>query len=348
MARNPKILKTQEEISKVPQDKEVHIEIEPDDQVTLSESELQLQKEHQEQQKEQKKEKARAEAAKKEQEAESSITAFKAQLEDMKKANELAKQQAEEAEKQRQEAVRLANEREEKLKELNGRAEQSEYDSVLNAMGAATAEAEAASRDIENAMAAQDGKALADAQRRLARAESRLVQYEDGKAAIEARREQEKQAALQPKTQEAKVQLSIDQQIDSWNLLPAEKAWLKAHPDVLVDARKNTRMQAAHLDAEDAGHIRGSESYFKFMNERLGYAKPDPVIDDVEDNDSIVSAPVSRDAPSAGTGRPLNNRITLTPEQREIARLSGISDIDYARQLLKLNEYKRNGHYRDQ
>jgi len=62
---------------------------------------------------------------------------------------------------------------------------------------------------------------------------------------------------------------------------------------------------------------------------------------------SMVSAPVSREAPSwsggKGTGR--NTRITLSLQQKEHARVSGVTEEEYAKGLLRLREEKERGNY---
>lgn len=347
MARQ-KVLKTQEEISAVPQDQPVHIELPPELPLTAS-SDAPFPEKPIEMEVEKSAPVKRVKAD--EEDKDETINAFKAQLEGMKKAEELAKAQAAETAQRLAEAEKRAEEREKEYRSATGRADQSEYDSVLNAIGAATAEAEAAQHDVETAMTNQDGKALAEAQRRISRAETRLIQLEDGKISLEERRAQREEEMKSPPQQRQNP--TIEQHIDSVpNLLASERSWLKAHPDAITDARKNARMQAAHFDAEDAGYPRGSNQYFHFMEEKLGYRKPEPTMDEEDDFEPertpVVAAPVSRDAPSPSSGKPVNgNRITLTPEQREIAKMSGISDIEYARQFLKLNEHKRNGMYRD-
>ena len=60
-----------------------------------------------------------------------------------------------------------------------------------------------------------------------------------------------------------------------------------------------------------------------------------------------MSAPVSRDAPSLSTGRPTTTRVELTAAQREAARISGVDDVTYARNLLRLNSLKQQGHYQE-
>jgi hypothetical protein len=58
---------------------------------------------------------------------------------------------------------------------------------------------------------------------------------------------------------------------------------------------------------------------------------------------SIVSAPVSRSAPTMSGTR--YGRITLSPEQREAARIAGITEAEYARWLPELERAKAEGRY---
>ncbi len=60
-----------------------------------------------------------------------------------------------------------------------------------------------------------------------------------------------------------------------------------------------------------------------------------------------VSAPPSRETPSWSNGSPSSrsSRITLTPQQKEAARIAGISEEDYARGLTRLAQEKSKGHY---
>jgi hypothetical protein len=68
--------------------------------------------------------------------------------------------------------------------------------------------------------------------------------------------------------------------------------------------------------------------------------------DDYPDEPSVAdrrrtAAPVSRSAPGVGGGN--SNRVVLTEQQREMARLSGVSELDYARGVLRLQHEKRIG-----
>jgi hypothetical protein len=61
-----------------------------------------------------------------------------------------------------------------------------------------------------------------------------------------------------------------------------------------------------------------------------------------EDNAGRFSAPVSREGGSYGGSRS-GTQVRLTTEQREAARLAGVSEVEYARNHLRLEDEKRRG-----
>lgn len=61
---------------------------------------------------------------------------------------------------------------------------------------------------------------------------------------------------------------------------------------------------------------------------------------------SFFSAPVSREAMSwTGRREDRPGSITLTAEQKSAAKIAGISEVEYCRQLIRLKEAKANGDY---
>ncbi len=333
-------LRTKEEIAAVPQDESVTIALEPEGTVILDKD-------------------ADAAAIKAREEAETKAKAqikppeddaaddLKKQLEDLRKAHGESQRRVQEEITARQAAEARVREREKDAAKSQIRAEDAEYDAILNAIGAAESEAEAAQRDISLATEASDAKAVGEASRRLARAEGRLAQLEDGKLAIERVKTTAAARAKEQQDQPTQQRPTVDQYIDQLpNLLPSQRDWLRAHPDSLTDQRKNLKLQGAHVDAEDQGLRPGTQKYFTFLEERLGYKEPAEEDDDVNNEDEpkpSVSAPPSRNATNPGTGRSTSTRITLTPEQREIARLSGVDEITYAKNLQKMNDMKAQG-----
>lgn len=333
-------LRTKEEIDKVPLNEPVTIALEPEGTVILdkeADDKQQADLEAKEAAKPEKKPRREREEAPQEDEEKLSL---RKQLEDMRKASEeqlaLANRRAEEY------ARRIAEQEQENFRSKT-RAQDAEYDAILNAIGAAESEAEAAQRDIAIASENADHKAIAEANRRLARAESRMAQLEDGKAALEHQKAREAQRAKEPPRQEAQQQQTPEQYIDQMpNLLPSQRDWLKQHTELVTNTNKNLRLQGAHAEAIDLGLSPGSQKYFDHIELRLGYKKAEAEQEE-EDDMPPVSAPPSRQATSPETGKPTTARVTLTPEQREMAKLSGISEIEYARGMQRLADLKANG-----
>lgn len=328
--------RTQEEINAVPQDKSVTIALEPEGVVILDKDQDEL---------EQKQLTAKPEVKAEPEEDNSNL---KQQLEDLRRANTESNRRVQEEITARQQAEQRVKERDQEVKHSKIRAEDAEYDAILNAIGAAESEADAAQRDIMLASEGSDPKGVAEASRKLARAESRLSQLEDGKLAIERAKTMDAQRAKEAPAQvERKQAPTVEEYINQLpNLVQSQRDWLRAHQDALTDTDQNMILQGAHAEAiKRKGLTVGTPKYFAYLEERLGYITPEEIVTEDDDNAAPVQAPPSRNATNPGTGRPSNTRITLTPEQREIARISGIDEITYARQLQKLQALKADGHY---
>jgi hypothetical protein len=146
------------------------------------------------------------------------------------------------------------------------------------------------------------------------------------------------------------------------NLMPQERDWLRSHPETIMQRQRE--LDATFRLAEAKGIPRGSPQYFEFFNQQFGYSngRAAPAVeqtdprhqqaseDDYLDEPSVadrrrVAAPVSHGSvPGMGnTGG--GNRVVLTPDQREAARLSGISEVEYAQGVVRLREAKRQGLY---
>jgi hypothetical protein len=66
-----------------------------------------------------------------------------------------------------------------------------------------------------------------------------------------------------------------------------------------------------------------------------------------ESEGPAVSAPISRDTPSMGGGYRSPTQYRLSPTEREIAKASGMSEVEYARNRLRLEDLKRRGLVQD-
>jgi len=352
----PRLRPAPNEEDQLPQN--VEVELEPQDEVVIeADNELASDTDDQRQAK---RDAARAYRLQKKEEEDQRLNEnadLKKQLEDMRAAVEDSRKQAQIAQQSAQEEQNRASQRERESHQYLSRAEEAEYNSVLTAMAAAENEADSSQRDLEAAQTNGDFKLAAEAQRRLSRAEAKMVQLEEGKTILEQRKNtaiaRAEEARRNPP---APRNVTPEQQIDAVNtLLPSQKEWLKAHPDAWTDQRKNLRLQGAHVEAEDKGLQPGTKGYFTYLEERLGYKE---AVSDVEEDDeeqprqrrserrTLVSAPVSRDN-HAPSGKPSRTKITLNPKQQEAAAIAGISQADYARNMLKLQDLKEEGYYNE-
>jgi hypothetical protein len=174
--------------------------------------------------------------------------------------------------------------------------------------------------------------------------------------------------ALRSQLEALKQAETTQQQAQSAILAAQERrnAWLEATP-----AAKShlPELNVLHRAALEAGLADTSPEYFNFMEqqlanlqrpaaaatglademrERVGHEQPPPPEPErPSTRPSIVSAPVSREVPN-GSGRRQIGKVTLTPAEQEMARVSGISIEEYARQKLRYENLRETGEYRDQ
>ena len=142
--------------------------------------------------------------------------------------------------------------------------------------------------------------------------------------------------------------------------LPEEAlAWLHRHPEFVQDPVLNERLGALHHYVTVVDGIEPfSPAYFDAVDSKFGFkaapaAAPAPA---AQQRRSLpMSAPVSRNIPSASGRRPDNN--TLSPEERDIARRSfidhpgqpNLTDAQiYWRNREKYRRMKADGSYSDQ
>lgn len=322
MAAKLKPMKDDQEIAAIPLDQPVLVELAPEP----SSAEMEA---------------APPAAAKQADNADASgVEQLTAQLERLKaaektQAEELARLHQEKAEAERR-AVAQAME----LRQSRSEREQALSDALTHSLAAAQSEQEAAEAEYAKAYESADPAAMAKAQGKIARAAAKVLNAEAAAAEVAERKERmSEDAPRQPEQRPADLVTTVR---GNPNLLPTEKDWLLEHQDLLVDRGRGVELEAAYIRATRAGHVRGSDGYFQFLDKELGYATTKAETTDPDEGATIMNAPVSRDAVSVATGRAASGtRITLTPEQRAFAKSMGLSEVQYAAQVLKLNQDKR-------
>jgi hypothetical protein len=275
--------------------------------------------------------------------------AVKKALEATQRADELQRNLAE-ANRRADEQARIAREREQELTRERGDRADAEYNSILTAIAAEQAALEQAELSYQQAATAGDWATAAKAQRAMATASARVDRLEDNKAAFDSKRESDKTKPVEPERRPAPP-ADFEGQIAA---LPQEaKAWLRQHPEYWNDPVKNRRVQALHSYLVDhKGLPQFSREYFDEMDNQLGLKAPTTTQEPTHRRSMPVSAPVSRDIPGP-SGVRTSSKITLSPEEREIARKSfsapDMTDEQkeklYAMNKAKLQRMRSNGQY---
>ena len=257
--------------------------------------------------------------------------------------------QLREAESWRTENARLKAEREELVTRVhhthNNEAE-ANYATVNTRISAAT-EKQAALREklaIYNSLGDYDNAAVITAQMMEVTAD--LKADKQLKSSMEAqyhankrRAESERNASRDP----------LEAKLAAAQLSPRAKAWLRLHPECILEESKATDVSHHHNQAVQQGLVADSREYFQYIEEAMGFrsapanrqSDANPYANRNSDRDEArtMSPPVSRDGNTSNSQqRP--NQIKLTPEQVEMARLNGMTNEEYALGVMKM---KRDG-----
>jgi hypothetical protein len=240
-------------------------------------------------------------------------------------------------------------------RERGGR-EDAEYNSILTAIAAEQSSIDKAEGDYTAAAAAGDWATAGKAQRIMAAASARLDRLEDGKQSFDTKRETDKTKAPEVRRTAPPTQ-DFEQRIAT---LPEQaRGWLRKHPEFINDTAQNRKIQAAHGAIVDLDGVEAfSSAYFDALDTRFGFkaaaaparTEPEP---QPQRRNMPVSAPVSRDVPSASGQRDTPTKVTLTAEERQIARTSFTAtdmtdaqkELAYARNKQKLKKMRANGEY---
>ncbi len=137
----------------------------------------------------------------------------------------------------------------------------SHLDTVSTALGAAKADAEQAKRDIRLAKDAGDIDAEIEAQDRLAQARADERRLDEARSDLEAR------AKAPPKREERRAD-PVEDFVRGRTEMTAN--WLRAHPEFIMDGRKQNKLTAAHYDAEGEGLTADTPAYFAHVEKFLG------------------------------------------------------------------------------
>lgn len=260
--------------------------------------------------------------------AEPAVDERDAALEELKSQIEAHKQAVARERAGREEAERRARENETRAQSYQAEAQDGRLTAISNAIRAVQSEADSAERSYADALASGDHQSAAKAQRVIASMEARLLQLENGKAAIE---EQLEASKGQPQ-KSFPVERQAPDPIEAWadTLSSQSASWVREHRDAFRDPAVVRRIGAAHSAAVELEGIQpDTPEYFAFIETRIGLRKPErpaepeekpsqPRSDDGKyARKPVPAAPVASGGPSAGGNSA--KTITLSAEMREIA-----------------------------
>ena len=232
------------------------------------------------------------------------------------------------AEKQaRMEAEKLANQATVEVKE-------NQVHLVSNAIDILNRERDNIKHNIKEYLAAGDYDRVVDLQEMLAVNNSKLMELQNGLQDMK-----NQPAPQQPKAPEPDdIVENLIRQVS-----PRSARWLDRNRDNLNSVKALRIMERAHGDALDNEIEPDSDEYFKFIEKRLGIGKTPPkqqVRYEYQDDDEPImsaaseatsrrsappAAPVSRSQQMGQNSR----TVTLTADQAEAARISGLTNQQY-------------------
>lgn len=254
--------------------------------------------------------------------AEEGLEAFKKKYEEERQARIDAEDRARQAAMQAREA--------------QGQVGDTNLQLVTSAIDTLKRESDILKANLRAAMASGDYSAAADAQEAMADTKAKLLQLENGKAAL--------QEQLRNPVQRVEPPVDAVEALAS-QLSPRSAAWVRADPDYARNPRLTQKMIAAHNLVTADGIAPDTDEYFESVERVLGVsAPPSASVAAAEAPLSAAAAPAQRRsspaaAPVSRSGNPTNSRpnvVRLTAQEREMAQMVGQTPEEYARNKLAL------------
>jgi hypothetical protein len=155
------------------------------------------------------------------------------------------------------------------------------------------------------------------------------------------------QAWRQSGTSEREIQFLLSHE----DFLRHQKAARRAVNQVMSEGHERDSDEffaALELAFDDQMNNRSERKAAKAASEPVPeFFQPPPIPEQDEPGDepreSIYSAPVSREVPTGGYREPSLNSVRLSIEEKQIASASGISEVEYAKQKLRMLKAQATG-----
>lgn len=259
------------------------------------------------------------------------LVTLKKQLDDEKNARIAAEQNAaQSAEAERQALTQVQSTR---------------LDVIKTGIDTATQNKSIFKTELAAAMAAADYERAAEIQEKMADNSANLLYLNQHKEQLERAPKPALRAPADPV------------EVFAAKLSPISASWVRSHPEFVRDKMKNRQMLAADELAQGRGFAADSPEYFKDIERTLNISQPEirhtngdaTLVEDATADAAATPVAARRGAPPAappsrsGAGAGASSRpnvVRLTAAQREAAQISGMTDQEYAKQVLVIEREK--------
>ena len=246
---------------------------------------------------------------------------------DERRAKEAAAREKEEALRFAQYQLTVANQREQENRQLKQRLGNGEKAYVQEVTKAATNELAIAKERLKQAYEAGDAEKITDAQEALTEAKFRIKQYENFRPSLQ----EEESVVQQPQQYQAPTvsQPAVDQKAEAWK---EKNPWFGADEEMTALAL------GLHEKLVRSGVDPRSDEYYDRVNATMRKRFPEAFGEEQtqtrEAEKPTRTKPANIVAPVTRATAP--RQVRLTPTQVAIAKKFGLSNEQYAREVLKL------------
>lgn len=248
----------------------------------------------------------------------------KKRLGQMKKVWHDERREKERALREREEAMRFAQVREQEIRQLKQRLGNGEKAYVAEVTKSATNDLNVAKERLKQAYEAGDADKITDAQEALTEAKLRIKQYENFRPSL-----QEEESVVQPTQQEQVPRPVIDSKAE---------AWKDKNPWFGTDEEMTALALGLHEKLVRSGVDPRSDDYYDRVNATMRKRFPDYFEEEStqtrQEEKPARTKPANVVAPVTRSTAP--RQIRLTSSQVALAKKLGLSNEQYAKELMKL------------
>ena len=254
----------------------------------------------------------------------------KKRLSQMKKVWHDERREKERALREREEALKFAQIREQEIRQLKTRIGHNELAFIAEAERAAKTDLSVAKDKLKQAYESGDSEKITEAQEALTDVKLKLQNIEKAKPALQKQAEEVK--TLQ-QTQAPAPQPASQSQVD-----PKAEAWREQNSWFGEDEEMTALALGLHEKLVRAGVDPRSDDYYRRVDETMRRRFPEAFEDDDSQsrgrNKSSRNRPATVVAPVTRSTAP--RQVRLTPSQVAIAKKLGLSNQEYAKAMIEL------------